>query len=140
MTTTKTFVAVGAVMALLTGFAPQAADAFNGKFGVRVAQVNDAVFEVVPRSSGSGPVFWCGAADYARQVLGAGWKTTIYIARGRGQSVTTNRRSAVQFTLDPSTAGITPIEQSLSLNSLKVGDNMSVQQANQYCTMPPSRF
>jgi len=140
MQTNMTVIAAGAFMALLTAFAPQTADAFNGKFGVRVAPVNDVVFEVVPRSSGSGPIFWCGAADYARQVLGAGWSTQIYIARGRGQSVTTNRRSAVQFTLDPDAAGITPTGPSLSLNSLRVGDNMTVQQANHYCNMPPARF
>ena len=140
MTKTKGHFAAAAMMAVLVTISPRPADAFNGKFGVRVAPVNDVVFEVVPRSSGSGPIFWCGAADYARQVLGAGWKTTIYIARGRGQSETTNRRSAVQFTLDPSAAGITPTGQSLSLNALKVGDNMTVQQANHYCTMPPSRF
>ncbi|MFT7597005.1 MAG: hypothetical protein ACI8R4_004348 [Paracoccaceae bacterium] len=140
MTKTKGQFAAAAMLALLATLSPRPADAFNGKFGVRVAPVNDVVFEVVPRSSGTGPIFWCGAADYARQVLGAGWKTTIYIARGRGQSVTTNRRSAVQFTLDPSAAGITPIEPSLSLNALKVGDNMTVQQANHYCSMPPSRF
>jgi len=140
MTKTKGLATAGALMALLATIAPQTADAFNGKFGVRVAPVNDVIFEVVPRSSGSGPIFWCGAADYARRVLGAGWKTKIYIARGRGQSVTTNRRSAVQFTLDPAAAGITPTGPSISLNALAVGDNMSVQQANQYCTMPPSRF
>lgn len=140
MTKTKGMFPAAAMLALIATVTPQPAAAFNGKFGVRVAQVNDVVFEVVPRSSGSGPIFWCGAADYARQVLGAGWKTTIYIARGRGKSVTTNRRSSVQFTLDATAAGITPIAPSLSLNSLKVGDNMSVQQANHYCTMPPSRF
>lgn len=137
---TKQNLAIGAMLALMPILLPDPAQAFTGSRGTRVAPVDNVVFEVVPRSSGSGPVFWCGAADYARRALGAGWKDTIYIARGRGPSVTTGRRSAVQFTLDPGAAGITPIPPSISLNALKVGDNMSVQQANTYCNLPPSRF
>jgi hypothetical protein len=140
MNKTKQLFTIGAFLALLPMLAPDAAQAFNGRRGTRVAPVNDAVFEVVARNSGSGPEYWCGAADYSRRVLGAGWSTTIYIARGRGHSETTGRRSAVQFTLNPSAAGITPASQSLSLNSLKVGDHMSVQQGNTYCNMPPTRF
>ena len=136
----KRFFAVGAILALLPILVPDAALAFSGKRNTRVAPVNDAVFEVVARGSGTGYDYWCGAADYARRALGAGWNDTIYIARGRGQSVTTGRRSAVQFTLDAGAAGITPIEPSISLNALKVGDNMSVQQANNYCHMGPVRF
>jgi len=123
----------GAVFALLTALLPDTASAFSGRNGTKVAQVNKAVFEVVTRSSGSGPEFWCGAADYARRALGAGWKTEIYIARGRGVSVTTGRRSSVQFTITPDAAGVTPIPPTLSLNSLKAGDHMSVQKANNYC-------
>ena len=138
---TNRFLSRAALALMLMALAPDLAHAFSGRRGTTVNPVNSAVFEVVPRSSGNGEVFWCGAADYARRVLGAGWQDRIYIARGRGESVTTGRRSAVQFTLDPAAAGITPAEQqSLSLNSLRVGESMSVQQANNYCNMPPSRF
>ena len=140
MRITKRFFAAGAVLALLPMLAPDTAYAFSGRNGTRVAPVSNAVFEVVARGSGTGYDYWCGAADYARRALGAGWSDTIYIARGRGQSVTTGRRSAVQFTLDPGAAGITPIAPSLSLNALKVGDNMSVTQANNFCNMGPRRF
>jgi len=140
MNVPKRFLSVALMVALLPALAPDTASAFSGKRGTRVAQVNNAVFEVVARSSGSGPEYWCGASDYARRALGAGWKTEIYIARGRGTSVTTGRRSAVQFTIDPGAAGVTPAPPSLSLNSLKVGDHMSVQQGNTYCNMPPVRF
>jgi len=140
MQKTRRFFATSAMLALLPMLVPDPALAFSGKRGTRVAPVNKAVFEVVARGSGSGYDYWCGAADYARRALGAGWQDTIYIARGRGQSVTTGRRSSVQFTLDPAAAGITPTGPSLSLNSLKVGDNMSVTQANQYCNMGPERF
>jgi len=132
--------AAATFLALIPMLVPEVALAFSGRRGTRVAPVNNAVFEVVARGSGTGPDYWCGAADYARRALGAGWSDTIYIARGRGQSVTTGRRSAVQFTLNPGAAGITPIEPSLSLNALKVGDNMSVTQANSYCNRAPDRF
>lgn len=136
----RRFFAASMVFALLPMLVPDAALAFTGRRGTRAAPVNNAVFEVVPRGSGIGPDFWCGAAEYARRELGAAWSDKIYIARGRGQSVTTGRRSSVQFTLNPEAAGITPIEPSLSLNALKVGDNMSVTQANGYCNRGPDRF
>ncbi len=136
MRKTNSILAVGAVMALLPG----AVLAFSGRNGTRVAPVNKNVFEVVVRNTGAGPEYWCGASEFARRVLGAGWKTEIYIARARGQSVTTGRKSAVQFTIDPGAAGVTPIPPALSLNSLKVGDHMSVQRANAFCNMPMARF
>lgn len=122
-----------ALLALLPGLVPDAASAFSGPRGTRVAPVNDAVFEVVARGAGNGSDYWCGAAEYARRQLGAGWSARIYVARGRGQSVTTGRRSAVQFTLDPTAAGITPAAPSLSINSMPVGDNMTVQDGNRLC-------
>jgi len=140
MNLSKRIFTVAAILALLPILVPDAASAFSGRRGTRVAPVNNAVFEVVARGSGIGYDYWCGAADYARRALGAGWNDTIYIARGRGVSVTTGRRSSVQFTLDPGAAGITPIEPSLSLNALKVGDNMSVTQANNFCNVGPMRF
>lgn len=119
---------------------PQVADAFNGRRGTTVNPVNNAVFEVVARGAASGATYWCGAADYARRVLGASWTTRIYIARGRGPSETTGRKTAVQFTLDPAAAGITATSPNVLLNALKTGDNMSVQSANLYCAQNPVRF
>ena len=118
---------------------PQIAEALSGRRGTTINAVNASVFEVVACGSGRGADYWCGAADYARWALGVGWTQDIYIARGRGPSVTTGRKSAVQFTLDPTAAGITPASPSLSLNALKVGDSMSVQMANTYCSQPPVR-
>ncbi len=116
---------------------PQFADALTVRNGVRVNQVNSAVFEAVPRSSGNGMILWCAASEYARRALNASWQTEIYVARGMGPSETTNRRSAVQFTIDPNAAGVTPIDGSHSLNSFKVGDHMSVQRANGFCEEQP---
>ncbi|MBK0326913.1 hypothetical protein I5535_06345 [Rhodobacteraceae bacterium F11138] len=123
-------------MALLTGMAmlqPVLANAFTARNGARVNPVNAAVFEVVPRGGGGGGLYWCGAADYAQRALKAPWQARVYIARGLGPSETTNRRSAAQFTLDPQTAGVTPSAPSLSINALKVGDSMTVQQGFAYC-------
>lgn len=112
---------------------PVVAEAFSARNGARVNPVNAAVFEVVPSGSTPGQQIWCAASEYARRALNAGWQSEIYVARSMGQSQTTNRRSAVQFTLDPGAAGITPVDQSLSLNSFAVGDHMSVSRANSFC-------
>jgi hypothetical protein len=119
---------------------PAQASSFNARGGARVNPVNAAVFEVIPRGRNVGQAFWCAAADYARRVLNAPWTAQVYVARGLGTSVTTGRKSAVQFTLDPKAAGITPVPPSLSLNSMRVGESMSVQQATGYCNVSPTRF
>lgn len=122
-----------ALIAGLSVMVADFADAFTSRHGTRVNPVNANVFEVIPRSGGSGAMFWCGAGDYAQRELGASWQARVYIARGRAQSETTGRRSAVQFTLDPAAVGVTPIQPSLSINSLKVGDNMTVRMAFEFC-------
>ena len=117
-----------------------AADAFNGRRGTRVNPVDANIFEVVARSAGSGADYWCGAGDYAQRALRAAWTARIYIVQGRAPSVTTGRRSAVQFTLNPGAAGVTPLEGNVwSLNAMKPGDSMSVQQAQSYCAREPVR-
>jgi hypothetical protein len=113
------------------------ADAFAGARGTRIEPVNNAVYEVGARGSGTGDTLWCGAADYARRGLGAGWKTKIYVVRGRGSAVVTNRTTAAHFTLDPAAAGIKPLAEGSTTNSLAVGYSMSVQRANTLCSMPP---
>ncbi|MFC3118014.1 hypothetical protein [Jhaorihella thermophila] len=120
--------------------AAQPAYAFTSRNGARVNQVDAAVFEVVPRGASNGPDIWCAASEYARMQLGASWSAEIFVVRGRGPSVTTNRRTAVQFTLDPAAAGVTPSGGSISLNSLKAGEHMSVQLANTQCNVPFGRF
>ncbi len=119
--------------------AAPAADAFTSRNGARVNPVDGAVFEVVPRGASNPPDIWCAASEYARMQLGAGWTAELYIARGRGPSVTTNRRTAVQFTLDPKAAGITPASGQINLNTLKAGQHMSVQLANTQCGRPFGR-
>ncbi|HBS51108.1 MAG TPA: hypothetical protein DEA05_13975 [Rhodobacteraceae bacterium] len=118
---------------------PGAAAAFTAFNRLNVNPVDAATFEVVGKGATNGAEYWCAAGDFADRTLRAGWTDRIYIARGRGPSETTGRRSAVQFTLSPEAAGIVPAEPSLRLNALEVGDNMSVQAAKGYCQVLPSR-
>lgn len=129
-----------ALVAVALLFAGTAADAFTSRNGARVNPVDKVVFEVVPRNASTGPDIWCAASEYAQIALKAPWTAKLYIARGRGPSVTTNRRTAVQFTLDPAAAGVTPVPSGLSMNSLKAGESMSVQLAGSYCVTPTARF
>ncbi len=122
-----------AVLGALASVIPDVSQAFSGRRGTRIAPVNDQVFEVVTRIGGLDYDYWCGASDFARRVLGAAWTARIYVARGRGPSVTTGRRSAVQFTLDPNGAGIAAVHGAARYGLLSVGDDMSVQQAAIYC-------
>lgn len=125
--------------ALVIGLYPQSGEAFSAGNGIKVYQINSSSFEVVPRSSGSTADFWCGASQYARRVLGAGWSDQIYVVRGRGPSEATNKRSAVQFTLTPEQAGLSVGRKGFFTTGLKTGDYMSVQQGNAMCTRDPVR-
>lgn len=115
--------------------------AFTTHNGTEVNPVDDDVFEVVPRSSGTIDDFWCGASDYARIVLGAGWQDRLYAVRGRGVSTTTGKRSSAQFSLSPDrVSGGLPVEPRWLILGLRAGDSMSVQQAQVYCQKIPDRF
>ncbi len=123
-------------MALST---PAQAQAFSTQNGYRAYQVNNAVFEVVPRGRSRTNDYWCAAADFARRGLGAGWRQQIYIVRGYGPSEATGRKTAVQFTLDPQAAGVTPLEGGGIRTGFQPGDSMSIQQANGFCEPGPFR-
>lgn len=127
---------VAAAVALTT-LAPISAQAFTTPRGVKVNPVNDVVFEVIPKSSGFYGDFWCGASEYARRVQGADWTDRVYVVQGRSPSVTTNRRSAVQFTLSPEAANVPPPPQGWLALGIKAGGSMSVQQARTHCDQQP---
>ncbi len=120
-----------ALICLMGGVSASAQNAFATK-GARVYALDANVFEVVGNSGGGYLLFWCGAGEYARRVLGASWSARISIVRGLGPSLATDRRSAVHFTLNPEAAGVTPI-QSPSLNAYDVGDTKSVNEASGFC-------
>ncbi|WP_264212893.1 hypothetical protein [Leisingera thetidis] len=115
---------------------PATAGAFTTSRGVRVLPVSETVYEVVPRGAGGTWDYWCAAAEYARRELGAGWTDRFYVVRGRDVSVTTGRRSSVQFTLYPERAGVPAKTGWLSLG-FRPGDSMSVQQGYGYCVNEP---
>lgn len=119
-------------LACISALTAAAADAFTTSRGVRVLPVNDIVYEVVPRGSGGTWDYWCAAAEYARRELGAGWTDRFYVVRGWDTSVTTGRRSSVQFTLYPQRAGVPAKTGWLSLG-FSPGESMSVQQGYEYC-------
>ncbi|OBY24449.1 hypothetical protein [Leisingera sp. JC1] len=125
-----------ALLACASG-APAAADTFVANRGVRVLPVNDYVYEVVPGRSGGTWDYWCAGAQYARRVLGANWTDRYYVVRGRDVSVTTGRRSSVQFSLHPEQAGVQPKTGWLSLG-FRPGESLSVQQGYGYCVQAPA--
>lgn len=121
------------ILALSIIAIPQSGHAFAATNGLSVEPVNDAVFEVNDWRGSPASAFWCAAANYARRELKADWKRRVFIARTMGPSVTSNRGSAVHFTIDQDAAGVATAGAGRSLGSFVVGDNMTVQQANGYC-------
>ena len=105
-----------AALISLAGAVPASAQNAFATNGARVYALDANVYEVVGNSGGGYRLFWCGAGEYARRVLGASWSARISVVRGLGPSQATNRRSAVHFTLNPGAVGVTPI-QSPSLNA-----------------------
>ncbi|TDE40966.1 hypothetical protein [Antarcticimicrobium sediminis] len=128
---------VPAALAALLLALPIPAEAFNARRNMHVNPVDAAVFEVIAPSAAPADDYWCGAADYAQRALGMPWIARIYIARGRGPSVTTQRRTAVQFTVQPEVAGVQPLDPVFMLNMMKPGDNMTVAHALSFCNQPP---
>lgn len=122
---------ITALCSLVALSLPVGASAFTSHDGIRVNPVKVGTFEVVPRAGGLGRSYWCGAGDYAHRALKADWDAPLYIVRERGRSETTNRRSAVQFSLKAPAAGSGGTYG--TVNSLDVGDRMTVSQAFGYC-------
>jgi hypothetical protein len=125
-----------AVLSLAAFVAPHDAVAYDAANGMEVNQVNDNVFEVIPRDEArSGNTYWCAAGEYAEQELRASARDQLYVARGMGPSETTDRVSAVQFTLDPAAAGITPAPLSEDEETFNVGGSMEIGLARADCVM-----
>jgi hypothetical protein len=128
------------VSAAVIGALPLAAQAFSAKKNMQVNTLNSEVFEVVSSRAAKGYEYWCAVGDYAQRGKGMPWKANIYVARGLGQSETTDKTSAVQFTFDPKAAG-TPVSASYrSTSDVFVGDTMSVRQAVSQCQTLSGRY
>lgn len=96
-------------------------------------QVDENVFEVVGNSGRGGVLFWCGASEFARRVLGAPWQAEVTVVRSFGLSAVTGRKSAVQFSLNPEAVGVTK-KKSYSYNAMEVGDFNTLTAARRYCS------
>ena len=125
---TKTWrVVLLAVLVLMPGLA----NAWRAMNRHEVYPVSDTVFEVLNEVGSGGVDYWCGAGDFARQVMGTAAAQRIYIWRGIGPSETRAGRKSVQFSLTaPQGADTTP---GLTLSIKHVGDNMTSALAYQYC-------
>lgn len=122
--------------ATLAAFAlgiPVTADAARN--GYRTEPINSTDFEVIPRAQQFTDGYWCAAADFARRKLGAGWQQQIYVLRGYGPSVTTGRKTAVQFTLKKPAE--VPAQPSFVLTPFVPGSSVSVQGAEARCRTRP---
>ncbi|QBF31219.1 hypothetical protein [Thalassococcus sp. S3] len=125
---------VGLSAAAATALLPISASAFRADNYMRVNPVGPATFEVINRP-GKGPSdFWCAAGDFVRGRLSVPSNQRVYIVRGRGPSQTEPGRSAVIFSLQPP-AGVDTVAaaQSITLSTDRIGDNLSVALAVQYC-------
>ncbi|MBL4769023.1 MAG: hypothetical protein JKY94_15150 [Rhodobacteraceae bacterium] len=121
------------ILVLTIAVTPQTGHAFAATNGLRVNPVNSVVFEVNDWRGARAPAYWCAAANYAKRELKAGWKVKLFIVRTMGPSTTSDRGSAVHYTIDPGAAGVTAAGPSSSMEQFLVGDNMTLQQANTYC-------
>lgn len=127
MVTMKQFIS-GTFVALMVLGSPAIAAA--GRGGYQTEAISNTEFEVIPRARRDVDGYWCAAADFARRTLGAGWQQRIYVLRGYGPSVTTGRKTAVQFSLKM--PANTAQSGSISVG-FKPGESMSVQGANGRC-------
>lgn len=106
--------------------------------GIKVNQVNSAIFETSPGRSSRSDNMWCAASEYARRKLGASWQQELYVVRGYAPSQTTGSPTSVQFTLDPKAAGLTADNPGFG-SGFQAGANVSVQQASIRCNRIPFR-
>ncbi|WP_170475971.1 hypothetical protein [Ruegeria arenilitoris] len=127
----KSFFAYSIAAAIALTVPTAASSAPNG---YRTEPMNSTDFEVIPRARQDVDGYWCAAADFARRKLGAGWQQRIYVLRGYGPSLTTGRRTAVQFSLKMPT---NVPQQNSSFQAFAVGESMSVQGANGRCRAIP---
>jgi len=97
---------------------------------IRVNQASTDVFEVISRPGGNPMAqYWCGAGNYAAQVLGAPAGARIYVVGEAGRAVTTNSLDAAQFSLKPAgqASGAT------GRYGPRIGEDEFVADARRYC-------
>ncbi|MCH2066379.1 hypothetical protein [Shimia sp.] len=100
---------------------------------IRVNQVSADVFEVMSRPGGNPMAqYWCGAGNYAGQVLGAPAGARIYVVGEAGRAVTSDSLDAAQFSLKPAgqASGATGRKGTYGP---RIGEDEFVADARRYC-------
>ncbi|MFY0660683.1 MAG: hypothetical protein JXR15_09335 [Shimia sp.] len=100
---------------------------------IRVNQVSADVFEVAARPGGNPTAqYWCGAGNYAAQVLGAPAGARVYVVGEAGRGVASESLDTAQFSLKPAgqAAGATG---RTSTYGPRIGEDEFVADARRYC-------
>lgn len=111
---------------------PHVSSAFG--FGSRFARFLDVNsisatnFEVMSGPDEGPRAYWCAAARHVENTLGL-QQTRIYLAVGRGPSITEPGRKAVQFSTQPVGDNVS----SYSISIRKVGYNLGSGHALRFC-------
>lgn len=129
-----------AVVAICSSALPAAAQEYRAVNTLYVNRVDKYVFEVIGRPSANREDYWCGAGDYVRRVIGAPWKTKIFVVSGISRGVTTGAKSAARFTLHPEEVGIEPYEAGWISDTLTIGYSRSVTFAFDRCHRRPGFY
>lgn len=92
-----------------------------------------ATFEVVGQN-GSGPGdYFCAAAHYAQDVLGAPVAARVSVLRGYGASRTAPGRRAVSFIVDDGSGRRPGENRNYALSVDEPGFNLSIGMARRFC-------
>lgn len=100
---------------------------------IRVNQVSADVFEVAPRPGGNPTAqLWCGAGNYAGQVLGAPAGARVYVVGEAGPGVTSDARDSAQFSLKPAGQSVGATGRKGTFGP-RIGEDEFVADARRYC-------
>ena len=108
--------------------------AFVAENSHQVNRLPDAgTFEVVGQN-GSGPGdYFCAAAHYAQDVLGAPVAARLSVLRGYGASQTAPGRRAVSFIVDDGSGRRPGDDRNYALSVEETGFNLSIGMARRFC-------
>ncbi|WP_146344052.1 hypothetical protein [Falsiphaeobacter marinintestinus] len=118
-------------LALVVASLPGSVLAFIALNRMEVVPMQGGVFEVIGRVGSGAADYWCGAGDYATVQLRAKATQRVYMWSEVGPSQTRSGKTAIQFSLSVPPSGAA--ESSYSLSMKRIGDNMRVSQAQNYC-------
>ena len=95
---------------------------------LKVNAISDTNFEVIDGPDSGPRAYWCAAALHVENTLGR-QQSRIYIAEGRGDSITAPGRKAVQFTTVP----FGDVGPSYSVSIRQAGYNLGSGHALRFC-------